>query len=137
MMAIFHLYAIVNQDGTAYIGTTRSFRKRMAEHRYALRLHKHGNPELQAAWDRDREGAFTFVNLGTIPPGERFTTEQAQIDAYGDCYNLKSALPFDRNPWQHASDQRAYRARRKTRDAAIKETRLAEIDAQAAAMGWL
>lgn len=85
------VYAIENQDGKAYIGSTRNLKKRWRRHRSDLRRGHHGNPYLQRAWNKCGEQAFEFVVLEeNIPTGQLIQREQCWLDKYrimGEVYN--------------------------------------------------
>lgn len=73
------VYRIRNMiDGKVYIGSsTRSFRKRWAEHRNHLRLGKHHSVRLQRAWNKHSEESFIFEIVERCAP--QFCIAQEQV----------------------------------------------------------
>jgi hypothetical protein len=80
-------YQIVcRSTGQRYIGSTRckgGFATRYAVHRSSLRLGKHTNPLLQAAWNRYGEADFHWGILDVLPPDLELCLqhEQMRLDA--------------------------------------------------------
>lgn len=77
------IYAIEHLSGKCYVGSASNISKRWSRHRADLRLGKHRNLHLQAAWDRDGEAAFTFRILEITE--DLTAREQHWIDALGVC----------------------------------------------------
>lgn len=46
---------------TVYYGHSVNIERRLKEHKYGLKHNKHGNPHLQAAWNKYGEQAFVFA----------------------------------------------------------------------------
>lgn len=84
------VYAIVNiLNGKKYVGSTKCFKERFAEHRSQLRSGKHKNIHLQNAFNKYGERYFKFVILEeceNIQDTLNFI-EQKWIDSDGD-YNI-------------------------------------------------
>ena len=87
------IYAIRHRStGKCYIGSSCRLKRRMADHRNALRRGTHINPKLQRAWDRHGEDAFVFEVVEECPRAELLQVEQRHIDAensYHAGYNCK------------------------------------------------
>jgi group I intron endonuclease len=70
--------------GLIYIGSARDTKTRWRNHRSQLKLGKHPNPLLQAAWDRDGACAFLFrmVEIVSAEDDEhRLDREQHWLDS--------------------------------------------------------
>lgn len=77
------IYAIVNLvTGKAYVGQAFNFKKRWTNHEVELRLNRHVNQHLQAAWNLYTENAFIFIVLERCVPDKQFLEwrEQHWID---------------------------------------------------------
>lgn len=91
------IYIIANdKSGKAYIGSTMDFRKRWRNHRSCLCQGVHGNPHLQAAWNKYGEATFEFGVLEYLDnPEELHLAEQFWMDIYREegkeLYNFGSA----------------------------------------------
>lgn len=99
-MSIWHkagIYVIENSvTGMAYVGsTTRTFRERKNEHWSALSSGDHGNPILQASWNKHRGSTFSFMIIEVVDKLEQIIDrEQYWLDEYkkrGRCYNIGPA----------------------------------------------
>jgi group I intron endonuclease len=87
------LYVIHNKvDGSRYIGSSISLRRRLRDHRSSLRRGTHGNIHLQRAWNRDGESSFEFSVLAYLESRQCLYTEQHYLNllrGYGVLlYNL-------------------------------------------------
>lgn len=88
------VYAIVNHENRkVYIGSTRGFDHRWAQHRSMLCSGVHSNWHLQAAWDKYGQSAFEFGVLEYLgDPEELHLAEQFWMDVYREegteLYNL-------------------------------------------------
>lgn len=85
-------YAIRCNDGRSYVGGSNNVRLRWLQHRSALRLGKHSNRLLQAAWMERGEEAFGFVLLEVIEDhADLIATEQRWMDlmrSVGTLFNI-------------------------------------------------
>lgn len=87
------IYLVRNSlNGKVYVGSTKDFRGRFCNHKSALRLGKHPNPRLQAAWNKYGENCFVFEVAEVVTDLEKILErEQAWIDQLNACqvgYNL-------------------------------------------------
>ena len=56
-----YIYRITNTiNNKCYIGQTKDYEQRFAEHKRLLRRNKHQNPHLQSAWNKYGEKNFSF-----------------------------------------------------------------------------
>lgn len=78
------VYGIVNTvNKKVYIGSTAgTFKKRFNCHKRQLRLGRHGNRHLQAAWDKYGEESFEFCVVEECEPGFCTVLETWWIDYY-------------------------------------------------------
>ena len=74
--------------GKIYVGSAVDLYERWYEHRRALRLGKHINAYLQAAWNKYGEESFEFSILELVSVSVLLQTEQRWIDATS-CTNHK------------------------------------------------
>lgn len=84
------IYVIVHlENGKRYIGSAYCFRQRWNLHKSRLRLNKHNNPYLQAAWNKYGEEAFEFMVLEYVEDKTKLIEcEQRWLDATKPEYNL-------------------------------------------------
>lgn len=75
-------------NGGYYIGSTKCFTRRWAEHRRALGARRHINPKLQAAWDKYGGESFTFTVLAFCPEDVLLEREQQLLDTWCPPLNL-------------------------------------------------
>lgn len=81
MAAARGAYAIICQDGRAYVGGSKSIIRRWAGHKSLLSGKKHPNRKLQTAWIEQGSEAFTFVVLEIVSPNaDLIAVEQKWID---------------------------------------------------------
>ncbi len=106
------VYYITNiTDGKVYIGSAKEFKRRGKQHLSALEKGRHGNPELQHAFDKDGTDSFVF-SVAELVDGDRVartTAEQHHLDLYldrwGQCYNhAKNAVRED-GPWSSTPEE--------------------------------
>ena len=90
------VYCITNAiNGRVYFGSAARFKRRFYSHELALRHGKHGNPFLQADFNKCGTDAFTFAVLEVVdgPREDRLAREQIYITQWHDrgkrCYNLR------------------------------------------------
>lgn len=58
------IYSITNlTNNKIYIGQTVNYKRRISDHKSALRNNRHPNQHLQNAWNKDKENNFTFSLL--------------------------------------------------------------------------
>jgi group I intron endonuclease len=78
------IYAITNRvNGKIYIGQTRDLANRKSAHFAALRLNRHRNRHLQAAYNRHGAGSFAFSVLEILPsPGQLDNREMTHISLH-------------------------------------------------------
>ena len=83
-MTISGIYSITNQkSGKVYIGSTKDFEARWRDHRYSLSRGIHGNPHLQASWNKYGEDTFEFGVLEYLDSlDELAKAEQFWMDMY-------------------------------------------------------
>lgn len=87
------IYSIIGPGGRRYIGQAKTFVRRWAEHRSALRHQRHHCASLQRAWNKYGEEAFEFVRMFVVPYGtERNAIEQRWLDILGRGALYNSAL---------------------------------------------
>lgn len=88
------VYKITNKtNGKFYYGSTsENFRKRWDYHKYWLRIGKHSNRHLQAAWNTYKEENFDFGIVLICDKENCLYYEQLFLDKYWDgginCYNI-------------------------------------------------
>ena len=68
--------------GLVYAGGTGNLSKRWSTHRYRLRKGIHGNPRLQAAYDRDGPGGLRWRVLAVVPEHLVLWYEQRLLDRF-------------------------------------------------------
>jgi group I intron endonuclease len=92
------VYTIQNKvSGEVYIGSSRRFKRRFAQHRSFLRGKYHQNSHLQHAWNKYGESAFEFKILVICSPENMQPYEQLLIDGLCPAYN-KSRSAFSGIP---------------------------------------
>ena len=97
------IYAITCSD-RYYIGSTKNFHKRMAEHRSDLQRGKHKNTYMQRVYDK--YGGFEYKILESVEDEKLVDREQVHIDRhYGDvkCMNASPHAHRAYNPWTEES----------------------------------
>lgn len=81
-MAQSGIYRIDGPNGKFYIGSSKDISKRWRKHVNDLRKGNHDNPNLQRAWAKYGEQAFSFVVLEVVDDEARLVErEQAWLDA--------------------------------------------------------
>lgn len=89
------VYEILNlENGRSYVGSTNDMRRRWFNHINYLRRGVHGNPHLQAAYNKYGEGAFSFCVLEQVKD-EAILDEREQ-------YWLDHKFEADDNPYNIA-----------------------------------
>jgi group I intron endonuclease len=74
-------YAIICQDGRAYVGGSKNIAGRWRQHKCLLQKSRHPNSKLQSAWTESGSDAFSFVVLEVaLPDDELLSIEQRWID---------------------------------------------------------
>lgn len=107
MAIISGIYVILHvKSGKIYLGQAQNIRARWRCHRSDLKLGKHGNRHLQAAWNKYGEKAFQFKILERCSIDQLDEREQHYLDVYipkGICYNIAIDATV---PWRgrHLSD---------------------------------
>ena len=83
------IYSVAHlPSGRSYIGSSLNVFQRLRSHRGELRRGKHAIKDLQAAWTRDGEEAFTFHVLQLCwSPEMLLACEQFYLDARPDAFN--------------------------------------------------
>lgn len=78
------VYTITNKEnGKVYIGSTIDFERRWKEHRDGLQKSTHGNPHLQASWNKYGEATFEFGVLEYLDNLDKLIgAEQFWMDIY-------------------------------------------------------
>jgi len=74
-------------DKRMYVGSSINVRKRMQNHRCALRAGKHHSVHLQRAWNKHGEPCFEFFVLGLYPREQLFAEEQRWFDETTCAFN--------------------------------------------------
>ncbi len=101
------IYAIRNTaTGERYVGSTRVFAQRLAEHVTLLRQGKHDCARLQAAWNTHGAKAFAFDVLERVQDAATLLErEQAWLDRLRPAYNgrLKIWVPKHTRPLRPAA----------------------------------
>jgi len=87
------IYKIINVvNNKFYVGSAVDLRRRKTRHFSELRLGKHNNAHLQAAWDKYGEKAFTFAVIEEHPEGtDLLAAENIWLKEHVGkdyCYNL-------------------------------------------------
>ena len=107
------IYYIANLDdgyGTAYVGSTYSFRKRWLQHRKDLRCGVHANPHLQAAYNKYGLGSFAFGVAEAVEDDALLLgREQHWLDAFrtsGRVYNLALVAGSPMKGRKHTTETR-------------------------------
>ena len=85
---IYKIACIVT--GKFYIGSTSNLYDRRKSHLSKLRRNEHGNPKLQAAWNKYGEASFTYDVLELVLPMSLTAREQYWIDKLKPLFNLAS-----------------------------------------------
>lgn len=124
------VYVITNiVNGGVYVGSTVDLKRRLDEHKRGLRGGTHGNPHLQASWNKHGEKAFEFDVLEYLDNLEELhLSEQFWVDIYREegreLYNV--AVP-GRSPMlgrKHTEESRQQMSEsQKNRPPASEETR--------------
>ncbi len=75
------IYMIYNlQTEKCYIGSTRSFMDRFANHRNALNKNNHGNDHLQKSWNKYTKYSFLFAPIEIVEVEKLEEREQYYLD---------------------------------------------------------
>ena len=84
------IYKIVNlRRDRIYVGhTCDPFKKRIYNHRYALKRNKHENARLQYAWNKYGGDAFRFEMIEECEESQKLLREQFYIDTLKPYYNI-------------------------------------------------
>jgi group I intron endonuclease len=83
------IYIIENRiTGKAYIGSSIRMKRRLRDHKYALRKGEHKNRKLQNAWNKYGESAFRFAILFRCSVDMLRHYEQMFIDQMKPEYNI-------------------------------------------------
>lgn len=89
------IYKITNTaNGKCYIGCAVNIKKRFYEHKWALTRGEHGNPHLQAAWQKYGEEAFEFSVIELVEdPAQLLDVETVHIQGSDPelVYNILNA----------------------------------------------
>src|SRR3990167_7388607 len=82
------IYAIRNNiNGKLYVGSTKSFKIRLKQHKSKLRHNVHCNNKLQHAWNKYGEDSFEFIRLIICDTNNLLMYEQRAIDIYDSVKN--------------------------------------------------
>lgn len=113
MTAIYYIKCIITNK--KYVGSAKCIRTRFANHRWALRNNKHGNPYLQRAWDKYGENNFTFTVLQECDENELRVLEQVHYDKIKPEFNIGVIVA---TPWlgRHHSEETKEILRKKGRE---------------------
>jgi group I intron endonuclease len=92
------IYAIFNlQNGSSYIGSAVSLRKRFNQHCSALRRSSHTNKHLMSAWQKYGDEVFDWVVLEIVQSvDDLIEREQYWMDFLRPVYNMthKAGMPY-------------------------------------------
>jgi group I intron endonuclease len=103
------IYEIRNiQNGKVYIGQAARLNARAQQHENALKLNKHSNKHLQAAWNLYGPSAFRFTVLLEIKDKEeKDVAEQLLINqVFGNqCYNVQKEVRAARKIWSSTPEE--------------------------------
>lgn len=93
------IYAIISKNGKWYIGSTsRTIEKRIKQHFSTLKKQKHGNRELQKAFNKHGEEYFSYAVIEAIRVVESkaalLEREQYYLDTIGACTPLYNECPI-------------------------------------------
>ena len=97
------IYAITCSD-RYYIGSTKNFHKRVAEHKSDLQRGKHKNTYMQRVYDK--YGCFEYKILESVGDDKLIEREQVHIDRHYDdpkCMNGSPHAHRAYNPWTEES----------------------------------
>ncbi len=97
------IYAITCSD-KYYIGSTKNFHKRMAEHKGLLEKGTHKNAYMQRVFDK--YGGFEYKILESVEDDKLVDREQVHIDRHYDDVKCMNASPHAHrayNPWTDES----------------------------------
>lgn len=97
------VYAITCSD-RYYIGSTKNFHKRMAEHKSDLHRGKHKNTYMQRVYDK--YGCFEYKILESVEEDRLIEREQVLLDRHYDdpkCMNASPHAHRAYNPWTEES----------------------------------
>lgn len=97
------IYSIKSQD-KFYIGSTKDFNKRMAEHRGLLENGKHSNDYMQRVFNKYND--FEYVIIEEVDNSKLKEVEQLYIDKHYDDPNCMNGSPYAHrayNPWTEES----------------------------------
>lgn len=84
------IYVIRNEvNGKMYVGSAVDTARRLAKHRYQLRIGKHPSKHLSAAWKKYGEDAFEFSVLEQCADAELLVREQHWMDVLKPQYNKR------------------------------------------------
>jgi group I intron endonuclease len=87
------LYAIVNKaNRMAYVGSSNDIKRRLKEHRTALKLNRHHCRHLQNAWNKYGDGSFEAKQIASVESLDYARElEQAFLECFIDkLYNSKT-----------------------------------------------
>lgn len=80
------------KNGKLYIGSTKNYKIRWAQHLSELRNNKHSNQHLQNSWNKYGEDNFRFEIVVEIPLADQFRKEQEYLNSlkpFGEAgYNI-------------------------------------------------
>jgi len=97
------IYAITCSD-RYYIGSTKNFHKRMAEHKSDLQRGRHKNTYMQRVYDK--YGCFEYKILESVEEDKLIEREQVLLDRHFDdpkCMNRSPHAHRAYNPWTEES----------------------------------
>lgn len=103
------IYRIDFPNGKFYYGQSQSLRARKAQHMCNLRLGRHGNPIMQACWNK--YGEATFTKVLSVPVDRLNEVEQSYLNVFvgmENCANIQADASSSRGRrWSEAQ----YKAR--------------------------
>lgn len=77
---VYRILCLAN--GRFYIGSSANLVRRKSDHVWSLSAGKHGNPHLQAAWNKHGSDNFTFDILELCPSDDLISKEQLYLDRF-------------------------------------------------------
>ena len=93
------IYRILNTvDEKVYIGQSQDIPARLSKHARTLRLGKHSNPYLQAAWDKHGESAFLFERVMIVEDLGCLDSAEAGWFYLSGCCNRKYGYNIATDP---------------------------------------
>ena len=91
------IYKIINKvNGKYYVGSSKSIKRRLGEHRTYLRGNRHYNRHLQSSWNEYGEGAFAFTIVETCQVDMLMHLEQKYLNTSNRYNSYNTSFIADR-----------------------------------------